>query len=109
MKKRQSNSTRAWALHVALSLVLLSISAVLLASSFKAGPATRGLSAPIKPGAAGNKEGTTGRSASISSLPALDARSHLATPAASSPPPTRRFLQISVGKSWIKMTEGNNK
>ena len=39
MKKQQNNSTRAWALLVALSFALLSISAVLLASSFKAAPA----------------------------------------------------------------------
>src|SRR5437773_11640119 len=56
MKKQQNNSTRGWALHVALSIALLSISAVLLASSFKATPATRGLSAPINPVAAGDKE-----------------------------------------------------
>ena len=53
MKKQQNNSTRAWALQIALSVALLSISAVLLASSFKAGPAASGLSAPIKPIAAG--------------------------------------------------------
>ncbi len=34
MKKQQNNSTKAWALQVALSVALLSISAVLLASSF---------------------------------------------------------------------------
>ena len=52
MKKQQNNSTRAWALQIALSIALLSISAVLLASSFKATPVTRGLSAPINPVAA---------------------------------------------------------
>src|SRR5213592_4367321 len=56
MKKQQNNSTRAWALHVALSIALLSISAVLLASSFKATPATSGLSAATKPVAAGDKD-----------------------------------------------------
>src|SRR5437763_331719 len=56
MKKQQNNSMRGWALHVALSIALLSISAVLLASSFKATPATRGLSAPINPVAAGDRE-----------------------------------------------------
>ena len=35
MKKQQNNSTRAWALHVALAIALLSISAVLLASEFQ--------------------------------------------------------------------------
>src|SRR5262249_48692734 len=34
MKKQQNNSTRAWALQVAISVTLLCISAVLLASSF---------------------------------------------------------------------------
>ena len=34
MKKQQNNSTKAWALQVALSVALLSISAVLLAASF---------------------------------------------------------------------------
>jgi hypothetical protein len=58
MKKQQNNSTRAWALHVALSVALLSISAVLLASSFKAAPVATGL---------------TGPSASIPSLPSVDA------------------------------------
>ena len=52
MKKQQNNSTHAWALQVALSIALLSISAVLLASSFKTTPVTRGLSAPINPVAA---------------------------------------------------------
>jgi Kelch motif len=56
MKKRQNNSTSGWALLVALSVTLLSISAVLLASSFKAAPMTRGLSAPIQPVAAGDKD-----------------------------------------------------
>src|SRR5205809_6791704 len=44
MKKQQNNSTRAWALHVALSVALLSISAVLLASSFNAAPTASGFS-----------------------------------------------------------------
>src|SRR6266436_6398683 len=39
MKKQQNNSTRGWALHVALSIALLSISPFLLASSSKATPA----------------------------------------------------------------------
>ena len=56
MKKQQNNSTRGWALPVALSIALLSISAVLLASSFSATPATSGLSATTKPVAAGDKE-----------------------------------------------------
>ena len=38
MKKQQNNSTKAWALQVALSVALLSISAVLLASSFNSTP-----------------------------------------------------------------------
>jgi phospholipase C len=38
MKKQQNNSTKAWALQVALSVTLLSISAVLLASSFNSTP-----------------------------------------------------------------------
>ena len=57
MKKQQNNSTRAWALHVALSLALLSISAVLFAAAnFKAAPATRRLNAPINPVAAGDRD-----------------------------------------------------
>src|SRR5437660_1670166 len=47
MKKQQNNSARASALRVALSVALLSISAVLLASSFKAAPATP--SVPLAP------------------------------------------------------------
>ena len=38
MKKQQNTSTKAWALQVALSVTLLSIAAVLLASSFIATP-----------------------------------------------------------------------
>src|SRR5882724_2515911 len=73
MKKQQNNSTRAWALHVALSIALLSISAVLLASSFKATPATRGLSAPINPVAAGDKELVIAGPASALILSSADA------------------------------------
>src|SRR5436190_1428282 len=73
MKKQQNNSTRAWALHVALSIALLSISAVLLASSLKATPATRGLSAPIKPVAAGDKELVIAGAASAQGLFPADA------------------------------------
>src|SRR5207249_1301407 len=73
MKKQQNNSTHASALLGALSIALLSISAVLLASSFKAAPASSGLSAPITAVAAGDNDRTIGRSASISTLPAVDA------------------------------------
>ena len=38
MKKQQNNSTNAWGLQVALSVILLSISAVLLAASFNSTP-----------------------------------------------------------------------
>jgi hypothetical protein len=44
MKKQQNKSINAWALHFVLAIALLSISAVLVAASFKAAPATRGLS-----------------------------------------------------------------
>ena len=73
MKKQRNNSTRAWALQVALSVALLSISAVLVASSFKATPATRGLSAPIKPVAAGDKDLVIAGPASVQSLSPADA------------------------------------
>src|SRR6516225_4614266 len=73
MKKQQNNSTHAWALHVALSIALLSMSAVLLASGFKTTPATRGLSAFSAPAAAGHKEPTIEQLASIPSLPSVDA------------------------------------
>ena len=43
MKKRQNNSARASALQITLSVVLLSVSAILFASSFKA-------AAPAAPG-----------------------------------------------------------
>src|SRR5262245_30348699 len=58
MKKQQNNSTSASALRVALWVALLSISAVLLASSFKAASAA---------------SGSTGPSASMPSLPNGDA------------------------------------
>src|ERR1700692_3527770 len=56
MKKQQNNSSRAWALQIALSIALLSISAILLASSFSVTPATSGLSATTKPVAAGDED-----------------------------------------------------
>src|SRR5260370_10021915 len=56
MKKKQNNSARAWALQIALSAPLLYMSAVLLASSFKATPGTKGLSATIQPVVTGDKE-----------------------------------------------------
>ncbi len=56
MKKQRNNSAGGWALQIAVSAALVSISAVLLASSFKATPATSGLSATIQPGAAGNTD-----------------------------------------------------
>src|SRR5438034_11314294 len=68
MKKQQNNSTRAWALHVALAIALLSISAVLLVSSFSATPATSGLSATTKPVAAGDKDLVIAGPASSQSL-----------------------------------------
>src|SRR5258707_576877 len=73
MKKQRNNSTRAWALHVALSIALLSISAVLVASSFNAKPAMSGSSASIKPVAAGAKDLVIGGAASSQSLPPADA------------------------------------
>ena len=85
MKKQQNNSIHAWALHVALALALLSISAVLLAAGFKATPARSGLSAPINPVAAGGKDLVIAGPASAQSLSPATPRSHLATPAASPP------------------------
>ena len=74
MKKQQNNSTRAWALHVALAIALLSISAVLFAAaSFKATPARSGLSAPINPVAAGGKDLVIAGPASAQSLSPADA------------------------------------
>ena len=73
MKKQQNNSTRAWALQVALSVALVSISAVLVASSFKATPATRGLSAPIQPAVAGNNDLMIAGPASARTLSPADA------------------------------------
>src|ERR1043166_8622006 len=43
MKKRQKHSTGAWALQITLTAALISISAILLASSFKASPQASGL------------------------------------------------------------------
>src|SRR6267378_8363386 len=73
MKKQRNNSTRAWALHVALSIALLSISAVLLASSFSATPATSGLSATTKPVAAGGNQLAIAGPVSSQSLSPADA------------------------------------
>jgi len=38
MKKQQNNSMKAWALQIALSLTLLSVTAVLVAASFTSTP-----------------------------------------------------------------------
>src|SRR5438093_7625776 len=73
MKKQQNNSTHAWVLHVALSVALLSISAVLLASGFKPTRAASGLRAAIKPGAAGDKDLMIAGAASSRSLSPADA------------------------------------
>ena len=74
MKKQQNNSTRAWALHVALSVALLSISAVLFAAAnFKVAPATRGLNAPINPVAAGDRDLAIAGQALAQSLSPADA------------------------------------
>jgi len=55
MKKRRNNSTRALALQITLSAALISISAILLASTFTAAPAASELSAPIAPALEGDK------------------------------------------------------
>src|SRR6266536_2532792 len=73
MKKQQKNSSRAWALQIALSAALLSISAVLLASSFSATPATSALSATTKPVAAGDKDLVIAGPVSALSLSPADA------------------------------------
>src|SRR6266568_1427373 len=73
MKKQQNNSAHASALLVALSVAMLSISAVLLASSFKATPASSGLSAPITPVAAGGNQLAIAGPASAPSLFSVDA------------------------------------
>ena len=73
MKKQQNNSTRAWALQIALLAALVSISAVLLASSFKATPATSGSSAPIQPVVTGDKDLTIAGPASARTLSPADA------------------------------------
>src|SRR5438034_10855660 len=73
MKKQRNNSTRAWALHVALSIALSPISAVLLASSFKAAPAKSGFSATINLVEVGNKNLVIAGPASFQSLSPADA------------------------------------
>src|SRR6266496_1031999 len=73
MKKQQNNSSRAWALQIALSAALLSISAVLLASSFSATPATSALSATTKPVVAGDKHLVIAGPVSALSLSPADA------------------------------------
>ena len=73
MKKQQHNSIHGWALQIALSIALLSMSAVLLASSFKATPAASGFSAPIKQVVAGDKDLVIAGPASSQSLSAADA------------------------------------
>ena len=73
MKKQQNNSIHAWALHVALAIALLSVSAVLLAAGFKAAPARSGLSVPMNPVAAGGNDLVIAGPASIPSLPLVTA------------------------------------
>ena len=72
MKKRQKNSTGASALQITLSIAVISISAILLASSFKAAPAASGLSAAIAPGAQGDKDLAIAGPAPVPSLSPLD-------------------------------------
>jgi hypothetical protein len=73
IQKQKNNSAGAWALQIALSVALLSISAVLVASSFKATPATSGLSATIQPVVAGDKELIIAGPASARTLSPADA------------------------------------
>src|SRR6266550_2999128 len=73
MKTQKNNSTGAWALQIALSVALLSISGVLVASSFKVAPATNGLSASIQRVVAGDKELMITGPASAQSLFPADA------------------------------------
>ncbi|MGA7273695.1 MAG: kelch repeat-containing protein, partial [Candidatus Udaeobacter sp.] len=74
MKKQQNNSSHAWALQIALSIALLSISAILLAAaSFNAAPPANGLSTPITPVAAGAEDLVIAGPGSIPSLPVVNA------------------------------------
>ena len=65
MKTQKTNSTRAWALQIALLVALVSISAVLVASSFKA--------TPIQPVVTGDKDLTIAGPASARTLSPADA------------------------------------
>jgi hypothetical protein len=73
MKKKQNNSADAWALQIAPLVTLLSISAILLASSFKATPATSGSSATIQPVVTVDKDPTIAGPASARTLSPADA------------------------------------
>ena len=73
MKRQKDNLAGAWALQIALSVTLLSISAVLVASSFEATPATSGLSATIQPVVTGDKDLTIAGPASARTLSPADA------------------------------------
>ena len=74
MKKQQNNSTRAWALHVALvDCSAIYFGGLTRRGSFNATPATRGLSAPIKPVAAGDEDLVIAGPASSPSLSLADA------------------------------------
>ena len=68
MKKRQSNSARASAVRITLSAALISIAAVLLASSFSAAPATNELGAAVAPSSEGHKDSTIGSWTATGSL-----------------------------------------
>jgi WD40 repeat protein len=72
MKKRQKNFSGASALQITLSVALISISAILLASSFKAAPAASGLSTGIAPSTEGGKNPGIAGPASVPSLSRLD-------------------------------------
>ena len=60
MKKRPNKCARASALQITLSAAVISISAVFLASTFKAAPAASGVSAPIAPALEGDKNPASG-------------------------------------------------
>ena len=68
MKKQQNNSIHGWALQVALAIALLSISAVLVASSFNASPAAMTLNSTITPAGAGHNQLVTAGPASFGGL-----------------------------------------
>src|SRR5450432_2403987 len=112
MKKRQNNSARASVLQITLSVALLSVSAILFASSFKAAPTTEQSGFyPALPAPVTNQQGGP---APVPNLPAgvpnplITVTAPVATMDTSVPLATNIILPLNVSLMNPTTTGGNN-